>query len=151
MPSNPILRFMNGMHRGLIAVSAGQAGWNVGGMTVLEVTTTGRKSGKDRTVFLTSPIQEGDSMLVVGSRGGDDRHPDWFLNMKEKPEVKINAKDNPDQNMVARITTDEERDRLWPLVIEKYSGYGEYREKTEREIPLIWLDPISGSSDDEDE
>ena len=121
MPSNPALRFMNGMHRGLIALSAGQAGWNVGGMTVLEVTTTGRKSGKDRTVFLTSPIQEGDSMLVVGSRGGDDRHPDWFLNMRRKPEVKVNAKDNSDQNMVARIATDEERDRLWPLVVEKYS------------------------------
>jgi deazaflavin-dependent oxidoreductase (nitroreductase family) len=120
-------------------------------MTVLEVTTTGRKSGKDRTVFLTSPIQEGTSMLVVGSRGGDDRHPDWFLNMRKKPEVKINAKDNPDQSMMARIATDEERDRLWPLVIEKYSGYGEYREKTDREIPLIWLDPISGSADDETE
>ena len=76
MPSNPIFRFLNGMHRGLIAVSAGQAGWNVGGMTVLEVTTTGRNSGRDRTVFLTSPIQDGDSMLVVASRGGDDRHPD---------------------------------------------------------------------------
>ena len=58
MPSNPIFRFLNGMHRGLIAVSAGQAGWNVGGMTVLEVTTTGRNSGRDRTVFLTSPIQD---------------------------------------------------------------------------------------------
>jgi len=149
MPSNPVLRLLNGMHRGLIALSAGQAGWNVGGMTVLEVTTTGRKSGKDRVVFLTSPIQEGDSMLVVGSRGGDDRHPDWFLNMKKKPEVKVNAKDSPDQNMMARIATDEERDRLWPLVVEKYSGYGEYRQKTEREIPLIWLDPISQTTQDE--
>jgi len=146
MPSNPILRFMNGMHRGLIAVSAGQAGWNVGGMTVLEVTTTGRKSGRDRTIFLTSPIQEGDSILVVGSRGGDDRHPDWFLNMKNNPEIKVSTKDDPDQKMMARIATDKECEHLWPLVIEKYSGYGDYRKKTDREIPLIWLDPVTESN-----
>ena len=150
MPTNPIFRFLNGMHRGLIAVSAGQAGWNVGGMTVVEVTTTGRNSGRDRTVFLTSPIQDGDSMLVVASRGGDDRHPDWYLNMKKKPEIKVNSKEGSDLNMVARIVEDNERDSLWSRVVEKYSGYGEYQEKTDREIPLIWLDPVDSPVDDED-
>ena len=51
--------------------------------------------------------------------------------------------------MVARIVEDNERDSLWSRVVEKYSGYGEYQEKTDREIPLIWLDPVESPVDDE--
>ena len=51
-------------------------------MPVLELTTTGRKTGRRRAVMLTSPIRDGDALVVVASRGGDDRSPAWFLNLR---------------------------------------------------------------------
>ncbi len=63
------------------------------GMPVLELTTTGRKSGQPRSVMLTSPVQEGDTIIVVASRGGDDVHPAWFLNLQADPKVEVKLKD----------------------------------------------------------
>ena len=69
---------MNTLHRGLLKLSGGRLGWRAAGMPVLELTTIGRRSGLPRTVMLTSPIQEGDAIVIVASRGGDDQHPAWF-------------------------------------------------------------------------
>ena len=110
-------------------------------MPVLELTTIGRKSGRPRTVMLPSPVQEGDKWVVVASRGGNDHHPAWFLNLRDRPDVEVNRKGKPKQSMRARIATPEERARLWPQVTATYSGYAQYQEKTDREIPLIWLEP----------
>jgi deazaflavin-dependent oxidoreductase (nitroreductase family) len=55
------------------------------GMPVFMLATTGRKSGKVRTTKLTSPVQEGDSVVLVASFGGDNRHPAWFLNLRDDP------------------------------------------------------------------
>lgn len=70
MPSDVMLKGMNFVHRGLLKVSGGRVGWTAGKMPVLELTTTGRKSGKKRAVMLTSPHQDGESYLIVASRGG---------------------------------------------------------------------------------
>src|SRR5664279_3623298 len=72
MPSDFALKTMNAVHRSLLKISGGRAGWNVSNMPVLELTTTGRKSGQPRAVMLTSPLQEGNVLVVVASRGGDD-------------------------------------------------------------------------------
>ena len=85
-------------------------------MPVVELTTTGRKSGQPRSVMLTSPVQEGSTIVVVASRGGDDQHPAWFLNLRDKPEVEVSLKGQPKEPMRARIASPEERARLWPLV-----------------------------------
>ncbi|MEP7178578.1 MAG: nitroreductase/quinone reductase family protein, partial [Pseudonocardiales bacterium] len=85
MPSDLVRKTMNTVHRGLLKLSGGRAGWNVSNMPVLELTTTGRKSGQQRSVMLTSPFQDGDSIVVVASRGGDDQSPAWFLNLRDNP------------------------------------------------------------------
>jgi deazaflavin-dependent oxidoreductase (nitroreductase family) len=141
MPSDLQLKVMNTVHRGLLKISGGRLGWRAGGMPVLELTTTGRKSGQPRTVMLTSPVQEGDAIVIVASRGGDDHHPAWFLNLRDHPDVDVAYAGKPKQPMRARVATPQERDALWPKVTATYKGYGSYQTKTDREIPLVMLEP----------
>ena len=84
-----MLRAQNAVHRGMQKLSGGRIGWKALGMPVLELTTTGRRSGQSRTVLLTSPVQDGPTLVIVASKGGDDRHPDWFLNLQAQPEVDV--------------------------------------------------------------
>lgn len=58
-------------------------------MPMLELTTTGRKTGRRHTVILASPLQEDGTIVVVASRGGDPRHPAWFLNLRDDPTVEV--------------------------------------------------------------
>ena len=144
MPSDLVLKVANTVHRGLLKATGGRFGWDLGHMPVVELTTTGRKSGQPRSVMLTSPVQEGATIVVVASRGGDDEHPAWFLNLRDNPDVEVSLKGRPKQRMRARVATGEERARLWPEVTEKYKGYAGYQTKTKREIPLVLLEPAGG-------
>jgi deazaflavin-dependent oxidoreductase (nitroreductase family) len=141
VPSNFLLKTMNGVHRGLLKLSGGRLGWQAGGMPVVELTTTGRKSGEPRKVMLTSPHQEGDSIVVVASRGGDPIDPAWFLNLAANPAVKVAFNGRPVVPMHAHIAEPDERARLWPIVTEKQPRYATYQTKTTREIPLVVLLP----------
>src|SRR6266849_5916488 len=109
-------------------------------MPVLELTTIGRKSGQPRSVMLTSPVQEGTTVVVVASRGGDDHHPSWFLNLRDNPDVEVVMKGEPKRKMRARIADAEERARLWPRVTTDHKNYAGYQTKTDREIPLVLLE-----------
>ena len=142
MPSDFGLKMMNAVHRGALKLSGGRLGWEAAGMPVLELTTTGRKSGQRRSVMLTSPFQEGSTIVVVASRGGDDQHPAWFLNLRDDPDVEVSMKGEPKRRMVARVANREERARLWPLVTADHKNYAGYQTKTDREIPLVLLDPV---------
>jgi deazaflavin-dependent oxidoreductase (nitroreductase family) len=136
-----MLKLANSLHRGLVRISGGRLGWTGAGMPVVELTTTGRKSGQPRSVMLTSPLQEGSAMVVVASRGGDDQHPAWFLNLRDNPDVEVAMKGRPKQRMRARVADPEERARLWPKVIADHKNYAGYQTKTQREIPLVLLEP----------
>jgi deazaflavin-dependent oxidoreductase (nitroreductase family) len=94
--------------------------------------------------MLTSPYQEGSTIVVVASRGGDDHHPAWYLNLRDKPEVTVSMGGKPAQPMRAEIAGTEERARLWPLVTADHRNYAGYQRKTTREIPLVLLHPIDG-------
>jgi deazaflavin-dependent oxidoreductase (nitroreductase family) len=145
MPSDLQLKTMNAVHRGLLKLSGGRLGWRAGGMPVVELTTTGRKTGQPRTVMLTSPVQEGDAIVIVASRGGDDQHPAWFLNLRDHPDVEAAFAGKPKQPMRARIATPDERAALWPRVTAEYKGYANYQTKTDREIPLVLLESAPGT------
>jgi len=143
MPSDLTLKTMNGLHRVVMKLTFGKIGWQAGPMPVVELTTTGRKSGEPRTVLLTSPVQEGDVWVLVASRGGDDHHPAWFLNLRDDPNVEVRRGGKPRERMRARIATPDERTRLWPQVTATYKGYAGYQTKTDREIPLVLLEPAT--------
>jgi deazaflavin-dependent oxidoreductase (nitroreductase family) len=92
--------------------------------------------------MLTSPFQEGSTMVIVASRGGDDHHPAWFLNLRDHPEVTVSVGGKPGQRMRAEIAGPEERKTLWPLVTADHRNYAGYLKKTSREIPLVLLRPL---------
>jgi deazaflavin-dependent oxidoreductase (nitroreductase family) len=143
MPSDFLLKSVNALHHAMVKVTGGRFGWNLANMEVVELTTTGRKSGQPRTVMLTSPVQEGATFVVVASRGGDDNHPAWFLNLRDNPDVSVSTRGKPKQPMRARVATPQERADLWPRVTAKYKQYAGYQTKTNREIPLVLLEPAS--------
>ena len=134
---------MNGIHRAFLTLSGGRLGWDLGSMPVLELTTTGRKSGAKRSCMLTSPIRVGGSYVVVASRGGEDEHPSWFLNLRDEPRVEVIIKGGPSEPRIARIASPEERAELWPKITSRYRNYAGYQKRTSREIPLVFLDPIT--------
>jgi deazaflavin-dependent oxidoreductase (nitroreductase family) len=141
MANDLFLKTGNVIHRTLLKISGGRVGWEVAKMPVVQLTTTGRKSGQPRTVMLTSPYQKGDTLVIVASKGGDEHHPAWFLNLRDNPEVEVATKGQPKRKMTASVATAEERAEMWPLITEKYKNYADYQTKTEREIPLVLLNP----------
>jgi deazaflavin-dependent oxidoreductase (nitroreductase family) len=141
MPSDFMLKTMNGVHRFMMTITGGRLGWEFSEMPVLELTTIGRKSGEPRSVMLTSPWKDGDNYVIVASRGGDDQHPAWFLNLRDHPDVKVRLKGKEPEPMRARITEGEERARLWKSLSEKHKNYAGYQTKTDREIPVVVLEP----------
>ncbi|HEY3749087.1 MAG TPA: nitroreductase family deazaflavin-dependent oxidoreductase [Pseudonocardiaceae bacterium] len=143
MPSDFAMKTMNAVHRTVLKISGGKLGWHVSDMPALELTTIGRKSGQPRSVLLTSPVQEGTTLVVVASRGGDDKHPAWFLNLRDNPDVQVALQGKPARPMVARVANAEERARLWPLVVADHKNYADYQTKTKREIPLVLLEEVS--------
>ncbi|MCB1040828.1 MAG: nitroreductase family deazaflavin-dependent oxidoreductase, partial [Acidimicrobiales bacterium] len=116
MPSDGFLKAMNAGHRALMKVSFGKLGWKMGPMPVLELTTVGRKSGQPRSVMLTSPIQRGDEVVIVASKGGEDTHPAWYLNLVDQPRVQVALGGAPAAPYDARVATPEERAEMWPTI-----------------------------------
>lgn len=143
MPSDLAFKAMNAVHRGILRLSGNRLGWDALRMPVLELTTIGRTSGQPRRVMLTSPLQEGNTIVVVASRGGDDHHPAWLLNLRANPAVEVSRRGQPKQAMRARVASDEERARLWPRVVAEHRNYAGYQAKTKREIPLVLLEPAT--------
>jgi deazaflavin-dependent oxidoreductase (nitroreductase family) len=142
MPNDFGFKLMNTIHRGLLKISGGRLGWEAQHMPVLELTTTGRRSGRPHSVMLTSPVQDGTTLVVVASRGGDDRSPAWLLNLRDNPAVEVALQGAARQRMRARVATPQERARLWPLVVADHRNYAAYQAHTSRQIPLVLLDPL---------
>ena len=133
-------RIVTGFHEAVFRLSNGRLGNRGFGMPVVMLTTTGRKTGKQRTTMLTSPVQDGEQLVLVASYGGDDRHPTWFLNLRDNSQVEITM-DGRTRRMRARVATPEEKAELWPRVVAAYSGYGQYQRRTDRDIPLVICEP----------
>ncbi len=143
MPHDLVLKAMNGAHRLLLKATGGRVGYDAMGMPVLELTTTGRRSGQQRSVLLTAPADLDGHLVVVASRGGDDRHPAWFLNLRDQPAVEVAVQGGPRAPMRARVLGADERARLWPTIASRYPNYAGYQERTQREIPLVVLEPAA--------
>ena len=144
MPSDNFMKLGNAIHRALIKISSGKRGWDMYGMPVVKLTTVGRKSGKSRTVMLTSPIQSQDSIVLVASKGGSDSHPDWYLNLCENSLVKVETHSGSN-SMNAKVVESAEREKLWSEITKDYPNYASYQEKTDRVIPIVILEMKSSS------
>jgi deazaflavin-dependent oxidoreductase (nitroreductase family) len=128
--------FMAG-HTGVYRLTGGRIGGKLGGLRILLLTTTGRKSGLPRTVPLVF-FEDGERLVVIASKGGDPRDPLWWENLKRDPsaEVQVGAERH---RMRARLASVDERARLWPRVKRENPAYAEYEKRTSREIPVVLL------------
>lgn len=140
MPSDFAFKALNRLHGAVIAVSRGRVGWTGARMPVLELTTIGRRSGLPRSVLLTAPWQDGDRMALIASAGGNDKNPDWYLNLRNNPSVTVRTAQGAKQ-MTARITSGEERADIWNASVSDFKHYAAYESKTDREIPVVVLEP----------
>lgn len=111
--------------------------WN--GATALLLTTTGNKSGKQRTLPLIYG-QDGQDYLVVASKGGAPKHPAWYLNLLKQPEAEIQVKEKKFK-VRAHTAGPEERARLWKIMTDVWPNYDQYTQRTDRMIPVVILTP----------
>jgi deazaflavin-dependent oxidoreductase (nitroreductase family) len=141
MPSDFAFKLTNWWHRAGIGLTFGKVGWSARKMPVVALTTIGRRTGKSRTVMLTSPLQLGTTHVVVASRGGDDQPPLWLGNLRAHPTVQVSVQGAPAVPMTARVATPAERADYWPRIVAAQPAYGGYQQRTTREIALVLLQP----------
>jgi deazaflavin-dependent oxidoreductase (nitroreductase family) len=139
--STNTFRFMGKLNRPIYRLSGGRIGGRVGKAPVLLVTTTGRRSGQQRT----SPVvylRDGENVVIINTNAGHERVPAWSLNLKADPraEVEIGSRTLP---VVARIAEGEEREDLWRRHNVQYSGFDEYKENIERRPEVFVLEPAA--------
>jgi deazaflavin-dependent oxidoreductase (nitroreductase family) len=117
----------------------GEQGYHWRGTTVLLLTTTGRVSGKERTTPLIFR-SDGETWVVVASKGGSPDHPDWYKNLQADPDAVVQVKSER-VPVRAHTASGAERARLWKLMTEVWPAYDDYKLKTDREIPVVVLQP----------
>ena len=103
------------------------------------LTTTGRKSGQPRISPLYF-LRDGDRVVGAASRGGSDRNPMWYGNLKANPKVQVQIKSEV-LDLTARDANEEERARYWPQLVQMYPTYEDYQSWTDRVIPLVVCEP----------
>jgi F420H(2)-dependent quinone reductase len=136
----PILGRLMAGHTAIYRATGGRIGHRVpGAPAVLLLDHVGAKSATRRT----SPLvygQDGQNLVLVASKGGYPKNPAWFHNLHANPDTTVQV-GSQRRNVHARVAEGEERERLWSLMVAVYSGYESYRRRTEREIPLVVLEP----------
>lgn len=138
--ADALMAAMNLLHRAVLTLSGGRIGWQLGRMTAVELHTIGRSTGKRRSTMLSAPISDDNRFVLVASKGGDDRHPQWYLNLVANPDVELTVRDKTFR-MRARTATPAEKAQLWPTIVAVNPGYAGYQRKTDRDIPVVICEP----------
>lgn len=133
-----LLALITRVQRFLYIRTGGAIGASIFGVTMLLLTTVGRRTGATRVTPLLY-IQDGDRLVVIGSNAGDDRHPAWWLNLQAQPRARVQVRKQHFE-VVARRADRAETERLWPRLVAAYGYFDRYKEKTNRDIPVIVLE-----------
>jgi F420H(2)-dependent quinone reductase len=133
------LRWTGKLNIPLYRLSGGRIGGHIAKAPVLLLTTTGRKSGQQRTAPVVY-LADGENTIVIGSNAGHNRTPAWSLNLKANPDAEIEVGRNR-RPVRARVAEGDERADLWRKHNEQYSGFDEYEARTDRDIALFVLEP----------
>jgi deazaflavin-dependent oxidoreductase (nitroreductase family) len=119
----------------------GKVGGQFAGAPLLVLTTTGAKTGKQRTHPLVY-LPDGDRIIVFASKGGAPTSPDWYHNLVANPTATVEV-GNETFDVNATVLTGEERDRIFAKQAELMPGFAEYQEKTTRTIPVVALERVT--------
>jgi deazaflavin-dependent oxidoreductase (nitroreductase family) len=136
----PLLRRVMGLHTIAYRATRGLIGHRIpGGPSMLLLDHVGARSGAKRT----SPLlyfDDGPNLVIIASKGGNPKHPAWFHNLLANPAATVQV-GSERRRVRARVATPEERRRLWPRAVETYGNYEQYQRRTERQIPVVILEP----------
>jgi deazaflavin-dependent oxidoreductase (nitroreductase family) len=143
----PLLTRLMGGHAKIYRATGGRIGYRVPGVPpMLLLDHVGAKSGTLRTtplVFARDPPSRdagAQNIILIASKGGFPKNPAWFHNLKANPDTTIQI-GSKRMDVHARVAKPEEYDRLWKLAVDVYGGYEDYRRRTDRQIPLVVLEP----------
>ena len=136
-------KLMNVTHRAILRLTGGRYPRTLVGMPAVELHTIGRKTGERRRTMLTSPVHHDGRVVLVASKGGDDRHPQWYRNLTANPEVEVTI-EGTTRTMRARTASPEEKAALWPDIVAAYKGYASYQRRADRDIPVVICEPAPG-------
>jgi deazaflavin-dependent oxidoreductase (nitroreductase family) len=138
--ANVFIKIMTALNIWVFRLSGGRIGSRFArGAPVCLVTTTGRKSGAQRTVALIY-LADGPNVVIVASKGGMAKHPIWYLNLVANPRCTVEL-GSERHAMVAHTASAAEKQSLWPRLVAIYRDYDDYQARTVREIPVVILAP----------
>ena len=127
------------LHARVWRLGNGRVGGSIRGGPILLLGTTGRSSGKSRQLPLLY-VEDGANVVVVASNGGAPEHPAWFKNLLANPAATATTRAGV-RMVTARLADEAERERLWPRLDAMYPTYKDYRAMTDRQIPIVILEP----------
>ena len=133
-------KLMNLTHKAALRVTGGRWPNTLFGMPGVELQTIGRKSGEPRTTMLTTPIHDENRVVLIASKGGDARDPEWYRNLSANPDVQITM-NGETRAMRARTASPDEKAAMWPEIVASYKGYDGYQKKAGRDIPVVICEP----------
>jgi deazaflavin-dependent oxidoreductase (nitroreductase family) len=134
-----LIRFFSVLNLGWYKLTGGRIGAKFHGAPVVLLTTTGRKTGKERTWPLLT-IKQGDAYVFVGSNGGHHEHPGWYHNLVADPNVSVRERSRTMPGR-GRVATGTEREQLYQKFVDVYDTYADYANATDREIPVVVVEP----------
>jgi deazaflavin-dependent oxidoreductase (nitroreductase family) len=133
------VKLLSAVHAAVYRTTAGRIGRRLADNDMCLLTTTGRRSGTTHTVPLLY-VSDNERFVVIASHGGRPHHPDWYHNLLADPDatLQIMGRSFP---VTARTADPAERAVWWPRVVEAYDDYAAYQARTDRQIPVVFLDP----------
>jgi deazaflavin-dependent oxidoreductase (nitroreductase family) len=136
-------KLLNLTHKAVLRVTGGRWPNDLFGMPGVELQTIGRTSGEPRTTMLTTPIHDENRVVLIASKGGDARDPQWYRNLTANPNVTVTM-NGQSRAMRARTASPEEKAALWPDIVAVYKGYESYQARAGRDIPVVICEPLPG-------
>ena len=135
------IRIFSKVHGFIYRVTRGRLGKQLGSIPMLLLTTTGRKSGKKRTVPLVG-IPHDSGYILVASFGGSPTHPAWFLNIRKNSSISIRVGSIVTSAEASIIyTSDSDYEEMWKKSVAMYAGYDDYKQNSPRDIPIVLVTP----------
>ncbi len=132
------VKLLSALHTLLYLTTAGRLGHRFIDNDMLLLTTTGRATGRKHTVPLLY-LRDGSRLVVIASYGGRPNNPEWYRNLIVTPQASVQIL-GEHREIEATTMTDDERSEWWPKVVSAHSDYATYQSRTDRRIPLIWLE-----------
>lgn len=133
------VRRLSALHRIVFKLTGGRLASRMVDNDILLLTTVGETTGREHEIPLLY-LRDDGAFVVIASYGGRADHPQWYKNLLARPEARVQI-GTETVAVRSRTATSEERSRLWPRVVGAYEGYEVYQSRTEREIPIVILEP----------